>query len=174
MSVHISLLRGINVSGQKKIKMEELRALYNSLGFKNVKTFIQSGNVIFECVETDLSLLEKNIESGIKKQFGYDVHVLITTPFKLKEIIDNNPFDEEKTSVTFLSEIPKHIPWDELKTAKHETEKIEISNDVVYIHYPIGIGKTKLSNNFFERKLKVAATSRNLRTINKLWTLSGQ
>ena len=154
--------------------MEELRTLYKSLGFKNVKTYIQSGNVIFEGAGTDFTLLKKNIESGIKQRFGFDVQVLITTPKKLRETMKNipNDFDKNKACIVFLFETPKHIPWDDLYSAKHETEKIKILKDVIYIHCPIGYGKTKLSNNFFERKLKVAATSRNLRTINKLLILS--
>jgi len=170
MTVYISLLRGINVSGQKRMKMEELRTLYNSLGFKNVKTYIQSGNVIFEDIGTDLNTLKKNIESGIQQQFGYNVHVLIKTPKKLREILKNIPcdFDINRACVVFLFEMPKHIPWVELNEAKQETEQFEILDDIVYLHCPSGYSRTKLSNNFFERKLKVSATTRNMNTINKL------
>ena len=174
MSVYISLLRGINVTGQKRVKMEELRTLYKSLGFKNVKTYIQSGNVIFNSDKGDVSSLVKIIESGIKQQFGFDVQVLITSPKKLRETMKNipNDFDKNKACVVFLFETPIHIPWDDLYSAKQETEQFDISDDIVYLYCPLGYARTKLSTNFFERKLKVTATTRNLKTINKLLALS--
>ena len=152
--------------------MEELRALYIALGFTHVQTYIQSGNVIFACAEADLASLAVTIESGIKQKFGYDVSVLVTTPHKLRKIIDNTPYDEYKIAITFLFETPKHIPWEEFNSAKQETEQFIISDDVVYIHCPMGYGRTKLSNNYFERKLKVAATTRNSNTIKKLLALA--
>lgn len=172
MTKCISSLRGINVTGQKKIKMKELGFLYKSLGFTNVQTYIQSGNVIFECAEADLASLVVTIESGIKQKFGYDVSVLVTTPKKLRKIIDNNPYDENKIALTFLFETPKHIPWEELNLEKDGTEQFEISDDVIYFNGPQGYGRTKLSNNFFEKKLKVIATTRNSNTINRLLALS--
>ncbi len=175
MNTYISLLRGINVTGKKRMKMEELRTLFISLGFKNVKTYIQSGNVIFNSDKADGSSLVKIIESGIKCKFGFDVSVHMITPYRLREIIANNPFPfgENKACITFLFETPQHISWDELKAARQKTEQFEISEDenVVYLHCPLGYARTKLSNNFFERKLKVSATTRNLKTLNKLLEL---
>ena len=154
--------------------MEELRTLYKSLGFKNVKTYIQSGNVIFNSDKGDVSSLVKIIESGIKQQFGFDVQVLIISPKNLRETMKNipNDFDKNKACVVFLFETPIHIPWDDLYSAKQETEQFDISDDIVYLYCPLGYARTKLSTNFFERKLKVTATTRNLKTINKLLALS--
>ena len=172
MPVYISLLRGINVSGQKKIKMEDLKKLYESLNFSNVLTYIQSGNIIFECKEEKLNVLSKIIEQGIKEEYNFDVKTLIKKPEDLKKILDKNPFGAEKVYVTFLFDVPKNIPLNELNNAKQETEQIEIINDIVYFLCPESYGKTKLSNNFLETKLKIPATTRNWNTVNKLLEMS--
>lgn len=92
MKKYISMLRGINVSGQKKIKMNELRTLYESLGFRPVKTYIQSGNVIFKSPASDTSELVSNIETKIKQTFGFSVSVIIRTASEFQHVINNNPF----------------------------------------------------------------------------------
>ena len=173
MATYISLLRGINVSGQKKIKMADLKLLYESLGFDNVRTYIQSGNVLFDSDELDVESFTSNIESGINLRFGYDVAVLIKTQEELARIVQRTPFGVDSVYITFLFDLPVEIPMDELDKAKIEAEQIEIVHDVAYIHCPSGYGRTKLSNNFLERKLRVSATTRNLNTVNKLLELSG-
>ena len=92
------MLRGIKVRGQKKIKMDELKKLYESLGFKNVQTYIQSGNVIFDFSDTNISKLINKIEQKIKKSFSYDVPVLIRTKNDLQKLIANNPFTKKDSS----------------------------------------------------------------------------
>ena len=175
MPIYISLLRGINVSGQKKIPMKELQAMYKSLKFKNVKTYIQSGNVLFETSTISISTLQKKIEKKIKEVFTFDVVVLCYTIQEWKKIIKNNPFkseDEGRIYVTFLSDIPTKKPMDEINKVKNELEEISIIERAVYFFCPTGYGKTKLSNNFFENKLKVAGTTRNWKTVNTLLSLA--
>ena len=172
MPKYITLLRGINVSGQKKMKMEELSRLYESLGFRNVKTYIQSGNVLFDYKRADVASLKRKIESAIKQQFEFDVRVLVTTPTKLKHIVERNPFKDEKSCITLLLETPRKISRDELNAVKQETERFEIANNVVYLFCPSGYARTKLSNNFIERKLEVSSTTRGLKTLKKLLELS--
>src|SRR3989344_3570057 len=170
MTTYISILRGINVGGQKKIKMEELKKLYESLGFKNVRTYIQSGNVIFECLDTNLAELIYQIEQKIKNSFGFDVIVLIKTKNEIQKLIKNNPFakkDPSKLHVTFLSDIKTKPPTDEINNTKDKTEEFFISGREIYLFCPNGYGISKLSNNFFERKLNTSATTRNWKTVNK-------
>ncbi|MCH7827061.1 MAG: DUF1697 domain-containing protein [Bacteroidetes bacterium] len=175
MTVYISMLRGINVSGQKKIKMDELKKLYESLGFKNIKTYIQSGNVIFDFSDTNISKLINKIELKIKKSFSYDVPVLIKTKNDLQKLIANNPFvkkDSSKLYVTFLSDTPIQSPIDEITKIKDKSEEFIISRKEIYLFYPNGYGRSKLTNNYFERKLKLSATTRNWKTVNKLLELA--
>ena len=104
MNTYISFLRGINVGGHSKIKMKELIELYESLGLKNVKTYVQSGNVVFESNGNNINQIIKKIETGIQKQFGLDVKVMVRTPDEIKRIIKNNPF--LITYVSFFSYFP--------------------------------------------------------------------
>lgn len=171
MKIYISMLRGINVSGQKKIIMEGLKKLYESLGFKKVQTYIQSGNVIFQSTEADSSSVIQKIEKKITKVYGFEVSVLIRTPKELCQVIARIPFtkqEAEKSYVTFLSDVPVEVPTDEINKAKNSSEKFKIIGKEIYFYCPTGYGKTKLSNNFFEKKLKLSATTRNWNTVNKL------
>jgi len=171
MKTCTSMLRGINVSGQKTIPMAELKKLYESLGFKNVQTYIQSGNVIFTCPEKNVSLLKDKIEKKIQRAFGFEVLVFIRTPEDFKRVIDNTPFankDIDRQYVTFLSEAPMQLPPDEINKAKDATEEFLISSKEIYLYCPNGYGRTKLSNGFFEKKLKVSATTRNWKTVLRL------
>ncbi|MEM1136319.1 MAG: DUF1697 domain-containing protein [Bacteroidota bacterium] len=168
---YISLLRGINVSGQKKIKMLELKALYERLGFTNVQTYIQSGNVIFESTDKDNTNLAKQISKKILEEFGYEVTVLVLDKNTFKTKIEKHPFNEADLPFlyfTFLSNIPEMIPYDKIEKAKQDTEEIHIVDDMIYFACRSGYGKSKLSNNFFEQKLKVQATTRNWKTSKKL------
>ena len=169
MSTHISILRGINVSGQKKIKMVDLKKLYEGLGFKNVQTYIQSGNVVFESAEMNAKKLEQLIFDDIKKQYNFEVPNLILLPEEVEEALKNNPFkDIEKMYFTFLADTPTKENIEKLSSYHFENEFYELIGKVIYSHFPNGVGRAKMSNNFFEQKLKVMATSRNLNTTKKL------
>lgn len=179
MHTLISLLRGINVSGQKKIRMDDLKALYQSLGLENVKTYIQSGNVIFDTTDSNASTVSLRIENEIKRVYNYSVSVFIRTRNDLQNIIQSNPFLKDKSKdtnrlyVTFLSQAPNETTANELKVPENDLGEFYISDKEIYLFCPTGYGITKLSNNFFERKLGLAATSRNWNTVNKLFELSG-
>ncbi len=176
MTTYISILRGINVGGQKKVKMADLKDLYQSLNFNDVKTYIQSGNVVFQCQDSSPSKLREKIENKIKEVFDFHVPVLIRTKDEIQKIIEDNPFKKEDIKhlyVTFISDSPVEKPVKEklIKEAnkiKNESEKLSISEREIYLYLPNGYGKTKLSNDFFERKLNVSATTRNWRTVNRL------
>jgi uncharacterized protein (DUF1697 family) len=169
VKIYISLLPGINVSGQKKIKMTDLKGLYEELGFTNVQTYIQSGNIVFKYEESNPSELEQVIFDKIKSHYDFEVHNQILSSSEIENALKNNPYqDIEKPYFTFLSETPKQENIDVLNSYNFENEFYEIKEKIIYSHYPNGVGKAKLSNNFFEKKLKVSATTRNLRTTKKL------
>lgn len=171
MKTFIVILRGINVSGKNILPMAALRELLSSLKFENVKTYIQSGNIVLNSGLSKEELIVK-VKNGIASAFGYDVSVLARTIDEWKKAIENNPYsvDNHKIiSFTFLSEETK-----ETSIAVNITndDVYTIVNDMVYMYCPDGFGRTKLTNNLFEKKLKVTATSRNYRTTMKLLELA--
>ena len=178
--VYISLLRGINVSGQKSIKMEALRRLYEGLGFQNVSTYVQSGNVIFTHEDADTDQLEGAIARKIEKEFAFAVTVLVLTAEKLGQVIDNNPFVKESGRlsqhlyVTFLSAKPENHGQNAILTHCRNGEEVRFGEHAVYLYVPKGYGRTKINNNFVESRLKVNATTRNWKTTNELFKLAKQ
>jgi uncharacterized protein (DUF1697 family) len=151
--------------------MTDLKELYESLDFQNVKSYIQSGNVLFQYKDYPPSELREKIENKIKEGFGLDVSVIIRTKDEFQKIIENNPFkndDTNKLYVTFLSETPLKKPIKEIEMKKDVSEKFSIFGKEIYLFIPGGYGRTKLSNDFFEKKLKLSATTRNWKTINRL------
>lgn len=180
MPVYLALLRGINVSGKKIIKMEDLRKLMSSGGFENVKTYIQSGNVIFESSEKRKDHLARSIEVIIEKHYGFDVSVFILEIKDLIIAVDNNPFVEnrveedarfKKIYITFLSEKPLVENFEKLKQGPIGNDLIGIIDDVLYFKLESKASDSKLSNNLIESKLKVRATTRNWNTTLKLLSL---
>ncbi len=177
MKTYIALLRGINVSGQKKIPMAELRELLSNSGLENVQTYIQSGNVIFQSSEKDKKTLETIVHKAIKLHFGFDVPVLVLTPQELNQIFDDSPFpqsEKEKSYFMFLYEKPDETLVSEVSQLNYPNEEFIITDNSVYFYCATGYGKAKCSNNFFERKLKVTATARNYKTMVKLLSLSAE
>lgn len=174
MTTYISMLRGINVGGQNKIKMETLRQLYAGLGFSYVQSYIQSGNVIFQSKSTDISLLEKTISAAIRETFGLEVPVLILTVRDMEQAVQKNPYrldsskDPGTIHLTFLSAIPEVSLLEKISSAAYVPDEFRVIGKVIYIHCPEGYGRTKLTNTFFENKLKLKATSRNLKTATEL------
>ena len=177
MNRYIALLRGINVGGQKKIPMAELRELLSKSGLKNVQTYIQSGNVIFESSEKDTQKLELDIHYSIKKKFGFEVPILVKTPEELLQIFDDCPFSEEikmNSYFMLLFAIPDKNLVEEVAKMSYTDEEFVIMNTCIYFHSSIGYGRTKFNNNFFERKLKTVATARNYKTMVKLLSLCAE
>ncbi|WP_400076462.1 DUF1697 domain-containing protein [Winogradskyella sp. R77965] len=175
MITYIALLRGINVGGHKKVPMAELRELLAKSGLENVKTYIQSGNVIFQSSDNDFKTLESKIKISILEYFGFDVSVLIRTREQLNAIFDNCPFPEEKKLSSYfavLTEIPHKDLVKEAYEKTYDNEEYEILNDCLYFYCANGYGNAKFNLNFFEKKLKVNATSRNYKTMVKLLSLS--
>jgi uncharacterized protein (DUF1697 family) len=180
MNTFISLLRGINVSGQNRIRMPDLRGLYNSLSLVNVETYVQSGNVVFDCGEKEATQLAKIIEVEIARSLGLSVKVILRNKDLFKQTIDRNPFvnqrneDREKLYVTFLSELPSELALSKLPAPASTTDEFRISGLEIYLFCPNGYGRTKLSNAYFERMLNVSATTRNWKTMRALHEIANQ
>lgn len=175
---YISILRGINVSGHKIIKMSDLKVLYEKLGFENVTTYIQSGNLIFESKLTSENEIIIKIEKAISDSYNYEVPVLVKNMNDMENIINNNPFsnqtniDVKKLHVTFLSDNTENELIEKIKDYKSGNDKFIIDEKVIYLYCPDGYGNTKLNNTFFEKKLQIKATTRNWQTVNKLFEIA--
>ena len=180
MKTYIALLRGINVSGRKKIKMADLRAHLQELHFQNIRTYVQSGNVIFESMESSPVGVAAMVEKKIQEKYGFDVVALVKMRQELVQVLENNPFlkdrqeDTSRLYVTFLAEHPSRECLKKLEEINYSPEEFILDGKDIYFFSPLGYGKAKMNNNFFEQKLKVAATTRNWNTINKLVDLAGE
>ncbi len=180
MPTYVSMLRGINVSGQKLIKMGTLKKLYEALGFENVITYVQSGNVVFKSENQNSTLLEQILSDKIKDDFGYEVFVFVMTVEQLNNIVERNPLvngaDKVISSmyVTFLSIDPDMIGKEAIEVKKQDDEDLVFSNQAVYLYCPNGYGRTKLTNKLIESKLNVVATTRNWKTVNAMLEIALQ
>ena len=178
MEKYIALLRGINVSGQKKIKMSDLKILFEELSFTNVVTYIQSGNVLFSSDSSDKKIIREKIENKIQIRLGYQVQVIIKALSELKLALKNNSLLKKKKNdlnriyFTFLSEKPSPSNIKILNEFDHSPEQFILNGDVAYLFLPNGAGKANLNNNFFEKKLNVFATTRNYKTVKTLLSLT--
>lgn len=168
MQAYIAILRGINVSGQKKIKMDELREALASLGFSNLTTYIQSGNVVFQATPEDNLVLAQKIHNRIEESFGFDVPVLVRSIDEWQQVVDNFPFkgieELNRLLVTFLEEKPTRVPKEDIDALKASRDQVVYGEKEIYLYVPDGYGNSKLNNNTLERKLNVRATTRNWKT----------
>ncbi len=173
MQTYIAILRGINVSGHKIIKMAELREHLVSLGFSNLATYIQSGNIVFQSYAKENAELEELIHQNIKINYGFDVPVIVRTKTEWQSVVDKFPFnttdyDIKRIGVVYLKEKSASIPIDEINKFKTDNDELVYEDKEIYLYMPDGFGVSKLTNNVFERKLKVSTTTRNWRTTLKL------
>lgn len=178
MPAYISLLRGINVGGHNKVPMERLRKLCEGLGFEQVKTFIQSGNVVFEAAKRSPAELSLKIEKKILAEFGFPVSVVTRTADELGKAIAANPFVKEskaepaKVHIAFLPHAPKADAVKKLETLATKTEQLRHSGQEIYLYYREGMGRAKLTGSVIERVLGVSATARNWNTVTKLYEMA--
>lgn len=175
--IHIALLRGINVSGQKKIIMKELCRHLAGAGLKDVTSYIQSGNLLYRA-KSSLTEQQELIGRVIREHYGYHVDVLALTVAQLWRAADNNTFlndrneDPAKCYVTFLFDEPDQEQISHLSTYSYPPEEYILDGRILYFFSPDGYGKAKMNNNFFENKLKVRATTRNWKTVEQLCKMS--
>lgn len=174
MAAIISMLRGVNVGGHNKIKMDALRSLYESLRLRDAQTYLQSGNVVFRTEEPDLVRLAEWIEVGIERTFGFRPGVVVRTASELREVIRRNPFanrpgiDPSKLLVTFLARDPGPETRNKILGIKTNPEELRIEGREIYIYFPNGIAGSKLAWASIERTAKTPATGRNWNTVRKL------
>lgn len=178
MKTYIALLRGINVSGQKIIKMEILRKVLMELDLENISTYIQSGNLLFESKIADSRRLENMIATKIKAHFGFDIPTVVLTLEELRAVVKKNPYVKENLAnptqpyVAFLSGVPALSDIEILGRIDFQNDRFHVIGKTIYLHYANSAGKTKLSNGMIENKLKIKSTSRNWKTVLKLIELS--
>jgi uncharacterized protein (DUF1697 family) len=174
---YIALLRGVNVGG-KNAKMADLVRAFESLRFSHVRSYIQSGSILFDAESHDTTRLAKTIEQKLCETLGSPVPVIIRKPVELEKVVEGNPFVEEpgvdptKLHVTFLSEMPDPELTRDLDLKKEENERFVVADKEVYLYLPNGYARTKLGNAVFEKKFRTTATTRNWRTVKKLLELS--
>jgi len=179
MNKKIAILRGINVGGKRKILMADLKLLFEELGFNNIVTYIQSGNVIFDDEVTlpDLEIADK-IKQSISNKFQFEVPVIVRSSKDLTKSVKNNPFykkdstDIKQLHLTFLKEKPTKEHLTKIENQNFEPDKFVIKGKDAFIFCEGKYHQSKLTNNFFEKKLKVNATTRNWKTVLKLVELS--
>lgn len=174
MPAIISMLRGVNVGGHNKIKMDALRDLYESLKLKSPQTYIQSGNVIFLSDEKNLASLSHRIQDSIQRKFGFRPDVILRTASELRHVIARNPFasrhkiDPSRLLVAFLASDPGQQARESLMKIDVRGEELHIHGSEGYIYFPNGIGKTKLPWPTVERTLEIAFTARNWNSVTKM------
>lgn len=151
--------------------MADLRDMLNELGFQNVQTYIQSGNVILNSEETKETICKK-VKEAIANTFGYTVPVLARTLEEWEKVLENYPFSQENEKIVAFAFLDSVVKETAIEVKGINDDRYKIVDDVVYLYCPSGFGKTKLTNNIIEKKLKVTATTRNLKTTIKLLELA--
>jgi uncharacterized protein (DUF1697 family) len=179
MTTFVALLRAVNVSGQNKIPMAELRRALGALGETGVETYLQSGNVVFNAQGDDPAEQAAAIHGLIEHEFGHDVRVLVLTAAELAQIAAANPFltsgaDEKHLHVTFLFAPADADGFAGRDLPARDGERAERAGPVIYLYLPHGYGRTKLNNAYFERALGTSATTRNWRTVLALAQMSAR
>lgn len=172
----VALLRGVNVGG-RTLRMQQLRDLFAALGYLDVATYIQTGNVLFRADRDDRQTMADEIRAAIDAAIGHRVTVVLRTPLDLERVIAANPYaDRDATKalyVTFLAHPPDAELLGRLDAAAGHPDEFRVVDREVYVWCPSGYGRTTLSNDFFERRLNVAATTRNWRTVTTLAAMAG-
>lgn len=176
MNTYIALFRGINVVGKNSLPMKELVALLENLGANNVRTYIQSGNAVFESAEKNASQLAKQLAAEIKRHHGFEPHVLLLGVEAIDTAIANNPFPEAEANPTsvhlgFLASTPKNPNLEKLDHLKKASESFHLSDNLFYLYAPEGFGRSKLAASS-EKLLGVPMTYRNWRTVCKIRALA--
>jgi uncharacterized protein (DUF1697 family) len=163
----IALLRGVNVAGQRKVPMSDLRGLFETLGYADVRTYIQSGNVVFTAKTGTPASLRSAIEKALKHDFGFDVTVLLRTAAEMAAVVERNPYGPD-AYVTFLDGAADKKRVAGIDPAPFSPDEFTVQGHEVFLRCPNGYGRTKINNTFFERKLATKATTRNWKTVTTL------
>jgi uncharacterized protein (DUF1697 family) len=178
MNTYIALFRGINVGGKNSLPMKGLVALLQYIGARKVRTYIQSGNAVFQSASKNPSQLSKQLSAEIKKNYGFEPSVLILGLDAIKKAMAENPFpeaEEEPSSLHlgFLTSVPMNPDFGKLNRLKTESERFHLSDKIIYLHAPDGVGRSKLAASI-EKLLGVTMTDRNWRTVSEIIEMAGE
>lgn len=170
--MYISFLRGINVGGKYKIEMKALKMLYETLGFREVKTYLNTGNVIFS-TSLPKAEIDIKIEEAIQLKFDLNIEVIIRSKDELKLLIEAYPFGHEGKNryITLLKTSCEAIDKEMVSTASKPLDKIKFASNEMMLFVPGGYGKSKLTNHFFEKITSRTATTRNMNTLEKIYKM---
>jgi uncharacterized protein (DUF1697 family) len=171
VSTYVALLRGVNVGGNNKLPMADLRAHFETLGFNNVRTLIQSGNVVFETPHTPTS---QKIETSIEDRFAITTSIALRTPKELQRVVAQVPATMTEVGglyVGFFTTRPASVDVVHLDHERFLPEQFSVSGHEIYMHLPDGMGQTKLPD-YLNRRLKVPITFRNWNTVNRMLAIS--
>src|SRR5437667_847995 len=180
LPIYIVSLQIIIFGGKKFVMMENLRSSFEALGFGRVKTYVQSGNVIFEVPKTSSDDLSKAIAEKISEDFGFPIPVVVRTSDDMGKIVGDNPFlnerglDPSKLHITFLAALPAKNAKERMDALNAGPDQFLISGREIYLYCPDGYGRTRLSNNAVEKALSVGATTRNWKTVSTLARISSE
>ena len=171
--MNIALLRGINVGGKNKLPMKDLATLFREAGCEDVRTYIQSGNVLFRAGTTLAEAIPSLISASIESRFGYRVPVVTRTARDLRAIVEANPFAEaDKLLVLFLADAPNPEQVEALDPNRSPGDDFAVVGREVFLHCPNGFARSKLTNSYFDSVLSTTSTGRNWRTVGKLLELA--
>jgi uncharacterized protein (DUF1697 family) len=178
MARHVAFLRGINLAGKRRVSMEKLRATLEEAGYTDVKTLLQSGNVVLTS-SAKPAKLERDLAKTLREAFGFDISVVVRTRKELADVVAADPFGAEATDpklyqVSFLSAKPKHAGVKELESADVAPERVAVRGREVYAWHPGGVGRSELAKLITDRRLGVEVTARNWRTVTKLLELADE
>jgi uncharacterized protein (DUF1697 family) len=178
MAVVIAMLRGVNLAGYQKLRMEALRTLCTGLGLRDVQTYIQSGNVVFREEIGDHGALAGKLEDGIQRKFGFRPDVIVRTTSELRKVISNNPFAgrpevaPNRLLVVFLASAPARQAREQILSMPCEPEEMHFKGRELYVFYPHGMARPKIPMTRIEKLLKTSSTGRNWNTVNKLLAMA--
>jgi uncharacterized protein (DUF1697 family) len=178
MHTYIALFRGINVGGKNSLPMKDLTSIFAILGASNAKTYIQSGNVVFQISSKDISSFSKRLGSEIKERRGFEPQILVIEPSQVETAMTNNPFPEAESEPSslhlgFLAFPPENPDLKKLESLKKDSERFCLIDRIFYLHAPEGVGRSKLAASS-EKLLAVPMTDRNWNTVCKLKEMAMQ
>ncbi len=177
-SAYIALLRGVNVGGKNLLPMKDLAEMFAQCECVDVKTYIQSGNVVFRASPGAAKKLAAKIAESIQERFGFESPVILRTPEEMRAALDNNPFAtvealENTVHIMFLADLPDAAAIASLDPDRSPPDRFAVRGREIYLHVPNGMGRSKLTNGYFDRKLSTVSTARNWRTVLKLLEMAG-
>jgi uncharacterized protein (DUF1697 family) len=170
---YVALFRGVNVGGKNRLPMKDLAGMFTEAGCQNVKTYIQSGNIVFSTRPSVAARLPASMAGEIAKRFDIRTHILVRTREELAGVIAKNPFlragvAEEELHILFLADVPDSRDVERLDVDRSPPDEFIVRGREIYLRLPNGMGRTKLSNPYFDSKLHTTSTARNWRTVLKL------